>query len=53
MGKQLKDLMAIHVIAFFHFQNCYLWLIKIVNYLSSDNTSERKEPSQLNIIFTK
>jgi hypothetical protein len=53
MGKELKGLMASQVVAFFHFQNCYLWLIKMVNYLSSDNTSEIKEPSQLNVIFSK
>ncbi len=53
MRKQLKGLMASHVVVFFLFQYCYLCLIKMVNYLSSDNTSEIKEPSQLNIIFSK
>ena len=53
MGIQLKGLMASHVVTFFLFRNYYLWLIKMVNYLSSDNTSEIKEPSQQNIIFSK
>ncbi len=53
MGKQLKGLMAIQVVAILLFQNCCLWLIKMVNYLSSDNTSARNEPAQLNIFFFK
>ncbi len=51
MGYQLKGHMASHVVTFFLFQNCCLWLKKMVNYLSSYNTPERKEPSLLNMFI--
>ncbi len=52
-GKTIKGPHGKSCRCIFSFPKFYLWLTKMVNYLSSDNTSEIKEPSQQNIILSK